>query len=261
VVVHCDLGPRVEWDGTRELAEEQARHYGLRFEVVSRPQGDILDEVRQRHETIKRKAAERAASRLASGVAVADEPLLHAPPQDDQVSKVLTATRRGGQAGVAVAVLRRPVVHLGPEARAGRPGDDALADETAEGEGRSVARVKKAKRKRGEPKAKRVLVPAPVRILNCMGMRAAESPARSKLRSFKLDRVQTSGQRAVHTYLPIFDWSAEQVWADIKDERRPTPPRLRPGHGPALVAASASTPRKPPSCSRGSTTGRSSTST
>lgn len=35
VVVHADLG-RVEWKGTRGLAEAQARHYGLRFEVVSR---------------------------------------------------------------------------------------------------------------------------------------------------------------------------------------------------------------------------------
>lgn len=33
VVVHADLGV-VEWPGTRELAEEQAKHYGLRFEVV-----------------------------------------------------------------------------------------------------------------------------------------------------------------------------------------------------------------------------------
>ena len=44
VVVHADLG-RVEWQGTRALAEEHARHYGLRFEVVSRPQGDLLDHV------------------------------------------------------------------------------------------------------------------------------------------------------------------------------------------------------------------------
>ena len=35
VVVHCDLG-RVEWQGTRELAEAQARYYGVRFEVVKR---------------------------------------------------------------------------------------------------------------------------------------------------------------------------------------------------------------------------------
>ena len=33
VVVHADLGI-VEWPGTRELAEEQAEHYGLHFEVV-----------------------------------------------------------------------------------------------------------------------------------------------------------------------------------------------------------------------------------
>ena len=47
VVVHCDLG-RVEWEGTAELAEEQAKHYGLRFEKVSRPQGDLLTHVETR---------------------------------------------------------------------------------------------------------------------------------------------------------------------------------------------------------------------
>lgn len=35
VVAHADLGD-VEWPGTPELAAEQAAHYGLRFEVVSR---------------------------------------------------------------------------------------------------------------------------------------------------------------------------------------------------------------------------------
>lgn len=47
VAVHADLG-RVEWDGTRELAEEQARHYGVRFEVVRREAGDLLDQVEAR---------------------------------------------------------------------------------------------------------------------------------------------------------------------------------------------------------------------
>ena len=47
VIVHCDLG-RVEWPGTRELAERQARHYNLRFEVVRRTQGDLLAQVRAR---------------------------------------------------------------------------------------------------------------------------------------------------------------------------------------------------------------------
>lgn len=46
VVVHADLG-RVEWQGTRELAAEQAAHYGLRFEIVQRD-GDLLDQVLDR---------------------------------------------------------------------------------------------------------------------------------------------------------------------------------------------------------------------
>jgi 3'-phosphoadenosine 5'-phosphosulfate sulfotransferase (PAPS reductase)/FAD synthetase len=47
VVAHADLG-RVEWPGTRQLAEEQARHYGLTFHAVSRPQGDLLDHIARR---------------------------------------------------------------------------------------------------------------------------------------------------------------------------------------------------------------------
>ena len=50
VVVHCDLG-RVEWEGTAELAAEQAAHYGLRFEIVRRDLGDLLDQVESRHAT------------------------------------------------------------------------------------------------------------------------------------------------------------------------------------------------------------------
>lgn len=44
VVVHADLG-RVEWQGTRELAERQAALYEVRFEVVQRAQGDLLEHV------------------------------------------------------------------------------------------------------------------------------------------------------------------------------------------------------------------------
>lgn len=43
VVVHCDLG-RVEWEGTRELAETQTAHYGIRFEVVARDR-DLLHQI------------------------------------------------------------------------------------------------------------------------------------------------------------------------------------------------------------------------
>ena len=43
VVAHADLG-RVEWKGTRALAERQAQAYGLRFEAIARPQGNLLDQ-------------------------------------------------------------------------------------------------------------------------------------------------------------------------------------------------------------------------
>lgn len=47
VAVHADLG-RMEWKGTRDLAEHQARLYGVRFEVVRRERGDLLAQVSKR---------------------------------------------------------------------------------------------------------------------------------------------------------------------------------------------------------------------
>jgi 3'-phosphoadenosine 5'-phosphosulfate sulfotransferase (PAPS reductase)/FAD synthetase len=49
VAIHADLGDRVEWPGTAELAEEQAARYGLRFvKVARRGEGDLLDRIRAR---------------------------------------------------------------------------------------------------------------------------------------------------------------------------------------------------------------------
>lgn len=50
IVVHADLG-RVEWEGTLQLAKEQAEHYGLRFEVVQRQQNDLVDQIEERYWT------------------------------------------------------------------------------------------------------------------------------------------------------------------------------------------------------------------
>ena len=47
IVVHADLR-RMEWKGTKEIAKIQADHYGLRFEVISRELGDLLDQVQER---------------------------------------------------------------------------------------------------------------------------------------------------------------------------------------------------------------------
>lgn len=57
-----------------------------------------------------------------------------------------------------------------------------------------------------------------VRVLNCMGMRGEESPARQKLPVFEHNKRATGEGNAKHVdnWLPIHDMTADEVWADIK---------------------------------------------
>ena len=55
-----------------------------------------------------------------------------------------------------------------------------------------------------------------VRVLNCLGMRAEESPARSKLASFEYDARASSRARRVWRWLPLHGWKVGEVWARIK---------------------------------------------
>lgn len=144
-VVHADLG-RVEWAGTAELARRQAEHYGLRFEIVSRPQGDLLDHIEARG-----KFPSSAARYCTSDHKRA------------QVRKVMTSLVR------------------------------------------------------------ELSLSRPARVLNCMGLRAEESPARAKKVAFKYDE-SASGKgtvRRVWEWLPILDWTLDEVWADIRDSGVP----------------------------------------
>ncbi len=136
VVVHCDLG-RMEWPGVRELAEEQAQHYGARFEVVTRKQGDLLSQVRQRRMWPSPKARYCTSDHKRS-----------------QVRRVMTAL----------------VAERGKHTR----------------------------------------------ILNCMGLRADESPARRKRPAFQHDAAASNGKRHVDEWLPIHGWSTAEVWQRIK---------------------------------------------
>ncbi len=140
VVVHADLG-RVEWAGTKELAAEQAAHYGVRFEVVSRRQGDLLTHIEQR------------------GMFPSN------------TTRYCTSDHKRAQ-------VSRVMTKLTDQIDAERP----------------------------------------VRILNCMGLRAEESPARAKKRPFiRCDPIYSNQtRRHVDTWLPIFDWTLEQVWQNIR---------------------------------------------
>jgi 3'-phosphoadenosine 5'-phosphosulfate sulfotransferase (PAPS reductase)/FAD synthetase len=143
VAVHCDLG-RVEWKGTPELAERQAASYGFRFVKVSRPQGDLIDQIRARG-MFPSSAARYCTSDQKRG----------------QVSKVHTA----------------------------------LANEVREVKGNDYR----------------------ARIINIMGLRAQESPARAKKAAFSFNKRESNGRREVHEWLPILDWTLTDVWTRIRE--------------------------------------------
>ena len=56
----------------------------------------------------------------------------------------------------------------------------------------------------------------PFRVLNCLGMRAEESPARARRPPLAMNQRLTTRQREVWDWLPIHDWSEAQVWEDIQ---------------------------------------------
>lgn len=60
-----------------------------------------------------------------------------------------------------------------------------------------------------------------IRILNVMGMRAEESPARAKKQPFTLNKRSTTKSRHVDDYLIIHAWLETEVWADIRESGVP----------------------------------------
>ncbi|MGW0033043.1 phosphoadenosine phosphosulfate reductase domain-containing protein [Streptomyces sp. NPDC003314] len=55
----------------------------------------------------------------------------------------------------------------------------------------------------------------PVRILECIGQRAAESSQRAKLAPVEINRGASNGKRHVTTWRPIHGWSDSAVWREI----------------------------------------------
>lgn len=53
-------------------------------------------------------------------------------------------------------------------------------------------------------------------VLNCLGIRAQESPARRKKSAHAPNRYFSTKSRKVWDWLPIHDWTEERVWNDIK---------------------------------------------
>lgn len=55
------------------------------------------------------------------------------------------------------------------------------------------------------------------RIVNCMGIRAAESPARSRQKPFRRNQLNSRAGREWYDWLPIFDMSKEDVFRTIAE--------------------------------------------
>jgi 3'-phosphoadenosine 5'-phosphosulfate sulfotransferase (PAPS reductase)/FAD synthetase len=70
---------------------------------------------------------------------------------------------------------------------------------------------------------------ARVRLLNCLGFRADESPARAKRPVISVDASASNGRREVTNWLPIHGWTVDQVWARIKASGVPHHPAYDKG--------------------------------
>ncbi|MCX4523918.1 phosphoadenosine phosphosulfate reductase family protein [Streptomyces anulatus] len=64
----------------------------------------------------------------------------------------------------------------------------------------------------------------PVRILECIGQRAAESSQRAQLAEVEINRSASNGKRHITTWRPIHGWSDARVWREIADSGLPYHP-------------------------------------
>ena len=125
IVAHADLGD-MEWEGTKALAERQAKIYGLRFEAIARPQGDLLTHIEQRK------------------------------MWPSSTCRYCTSDHKRGQ-------ISKIITKIAKETKTSRPG-----------------------------------MISPVRILNCLGIRAEESNARAKKIPFQVNARLTGKGKVKH---------------------------------------------------------------
>lgn len=188
VVLHCDLGKspkghEIEWPGTVELVKEHAEHYGLPLVVARRGAGGFLEKIEQLAHW------PRPSTRSCTSFF-----------KRDQGMKVVNGLARAGVRGFLEEIEDRGMWPSSKERYCtsyykrdpAGPVVTALAD---------LARGPDRRRPR---------------ILQCFGFRAEESPKRKKMARYGPDDRLTNTVKAVDAWLPIQDWTVEQVWARNK---------------------------------------------
>lgn len=187
VVLHCDLGKspkgnEIEWPGTLELAEEHARHYGLRFIVVKRGVQGFLEKIegvgfwprastRYCTSFFKRDQGNKVMTALASEARGFLQEIEKRGKFPSSGQRYCTSYYKRDAAGTAIT---------------------ALADDV---------------------RGSQVKVP---HILQCFGFRSQESPRRRKMLPFFNDPRISNTRKQVYVWLPIHEWPVEAVWARIK---------------------------------------------
>lgn len=192
VVVHCDLG-RVEWKGTRELAERQADRYGVPCLVVWRRQGDLLDQIERMRFFPKPDTRYCTSDHKRAQIFRAFTALAQARDGDLLEQVEARGMWPSPQQRYCTSDQKRAQVHR------------AYTALTSKTQGARLG-LKRS----GMPSA---------RILSCQGMRAEESPGRAKKAPFQRDARASNGRRIVDNWLPIHAWTQDEVWTRIRAGR------------------------------------------
>jgi 3'-phosphoadenosine 5'-phosphosulfate sulfotransferase (PAPS reductase)/FAD synthetase len=195
VAIHADLG-RAEWQGTEDLARAQAQALGLRFEVCRKKGSDLLERVLERFESRP------------------DVPSWFSPSNRWCTSDF--------KRGPIRSVLTKLVRELRPKGKAGLLSVDCFNEDCyadpgepcVKKNGQAMVGFHKERREDAKRRPR-------VQILTCLGMRAGESNARSKLQAFEVDKGASNSLRDVDKWLPIHDWSVGDVWAAINESGLP----------------------------------------
>ncbi len=61
-------------------------------------------------------------------------------------------------------------------------------------------------------------------VINCLGLRAEESPARSKKKTLTRNRRTSNSKRTIWEWLPIKDWKEQQVYDFLESKNIPLHP-------------------------------------
>ena len=75
----------------------------------------------------------------------------------------------------------------------------------------------------------RGVIGRPVRILNCIGLRAEESSGRAKRLALVRDKRASSRHKEVDVWLPIQGWTEDEVWAECRASGAPIHPAYAAG--------------------------------